>query len=108
MDTPGLLGRYLEIFPDVLRVLSPSSAERESQAHLHGDVLEFLYPTDFVPRDNPEQIQAMESFLDGISKATGCTYRCISIHDDWRQTALVEENDLHQYLYNVCAINLNI
>lgn len=57
MDTPGLLGRdLLEIFLDVFRVLNPSSAEQESQAHLHGDALEILYPTDFIPRDNAEQI----------------------------------------------------
>lgn len=49
MDTPGLLGRDLEIFPDVFKDLNPSSGEQESRAHLHGDPLEILYPTDFVP-----------------------------------------------------------
>ncbi|PCH02332.1 Amidase [Penicillium occitanis (nom. inval.)] len=101
MDTPGLLGRDREIFPDVFRDLNPSSAEQESRGHLHGDPLEILCQTDFVPQDNPEQIGAMENFLDSISKATGRIYRSISIHEDWRKTAPVEEEDLHQYLYNL-------
>lgn len=101
MDTPDLLGRDLDIFPDVFRVLNPSSAEQEGQAHFHGNALEILYPTDFAPQDNPEQIGAMENFLDTSSKATGRIYRSISIHEDWRKTANVEEKDLHQYLYNV-------
>lgn len=43
----------------------------------------------------------MENFLDSISKATRRIYQSISIHEDWRKTAPVEEKDLHQYLYNV-------
>lgn len=108
MDTPGLLGRDLEIFPDVFRVLNPSSAEQECRAQLHGDALEILYPTDIIPRNNAEQIQAMDHFLESINRVTGCPYRTISLHEDWRKMAPVDKKELHRYLYNVSALNPDI
>jgi hypothetical protein len=67
------------------------------------DQLQILYPTDFIPENDPEQIKAMEKFLNDICKATGSWCRRISIQQDWRDSSPVEEKDLNKYLYNVCS-----
>ncbi|KAK0511028.1 hypothetical protein JMJ35_006580 [Cladonia borealis] len=41
----------------------------------------------------------MEDFIKDMSQSTNCTYRKISIRDDWQETAPVEEKDLRKYLY---------
>jgi hypothetical protein len=99
MDTPAWFGRDLQVFPDVFRTLHDVD-EIDMQLSTE-DPLEILYPTDFLPVDNSEQLRAMEDFLEDTTKATGRSYRYISIQEDWQKTAPVEEKDLHQYLYNV-------
>ncbi len=102
MDTPGWLGRNLEDFPRVLSALSLDV--KKTQQFPVTLPLEILYPSDFVPNDSPEQIQAMKDFLSDITIATGSTWHKVSINDDWRRTAPVDEKDLNQYLYNVCSL----
>ncbi|CAG8984104.1 hypothetical protein HYALB_00010605 [Hymenoscyphus albidus] len=66
-------------------------------------VTEILYPTDLMPINNPEQVQAMNEFLDDISEAMDCAYQTISINEDWKITATVEEKDLRAYLYHTTS-----
>lgn len=98
MDTPAWFGRDLQTFPDVLGALRLAESEPGSSME---PPLEILYPSDFMPEDSPEQVQAMEDFIKDMVKSMGCTYRKISIREDWQKTAPVEEKDLRQYLYNV-------
>ena len=88
------------MFPNVLSVLR--QAELESQRPKEPP-FEILYLTDFIPKENPEQVKAMEDFIKDMAKSTECNYRHISIRDDWQGTAPVEEKDLREYLYNVSA-----
>ena len=99
VDTPAWFGRDLRTFPDVLRVLR--QAESEPQAPQEQPPFQILYPTDFIPEENPEQVRAMEEFIKDMRQYTKSTYRKISIRDDWRITAPVEEKDLGKYLYDV-------
>ncbi|KAH8705064.1 amidase signature domain-containing protein [Talaromyces proteolyticus] len=99
VDTPGWIGRD-EVFPDVFRALHPS-VEQDGRTPISEDTLEILYPTDFMCEDDAEQHQAMKSFLSDVSKATRCSYRSISIREDWQKTTPIEEKDLHRYLYNL-------
>jgi hypothetical protein len=99
MDTPGLLARDLEIFPNALQVLRDSGGSEPDYAP--ADSLEILYPIDFLPADDPTQLKAMDEFLKDLSSSTCSVLRQISIHEDWQKSAPVEEKDLHQYLYNV-------
>ena len=101
VDTTAWFGRDLGTFPDVLSVLR--QAESESQAPQEPP-FEILYPTDFIPEENPEQVKAMEDFIKDMTQSTKCTYRKISIRDDWQETAPVEEKDLRKYLYDVSSI----
>ncbi|RHZ70336.1 hypothetical protein CDV55_108201 [Aspergillus turcosus] len=99
MDTPAWFGRDLQAFPEVFRVLHGFDG---AESNFSNEApLEILYPSDFLPTDDPEQLKAMESFLEDITKGTGCSYRQISIGKEWQNTAPVEEKDLHQYLYNL-------
>ncbi|KAH8587274.1 amidase signature domain-containing protein [Bisporella sp. PMI_857] len=84
MDTPGWLGRDLERFPDVLATLRQSGEKHQS---LTEQPLEILYPT-------------MDDLIRDMALSTGCTFRKVSIKEDWQRTAPVEEKDLQQYLYN--------
>ena len=86
------------MFPHILSVLSQAELGPETGKE---PPFEILYPTDFMPTDNPEQLKAMEHFIKDLAQSTGCTYRQISIRDEWRETAPVEEKDLRNYLYNV-------
>lgn len=99
MDTPGWLGRNLEDFPRVLNALSLDMKEHKPFPTVLP--VEILYPSDFTPNNSPEQIQAMKDFLSDITAATDSTWRSVSIKDDWRRTAPVDEKDLNQYLYYV-------
>ena len=54
-----------------------------------------------MPEGNPEQVNAMEEFIDDMSRFGGCTHRQVSIQEDWQKTAPVEEKDLQVYLHNV-------
>jgi len=101
MDTPGWLGRNLEDFPRVLNALSLDM--KEPRPYPTALPVEILYPSDFTPDNSPEQIQAMKDFLSDITAATGTTWRNVSIKDDWRRTAPVDEKDLNQYLYYVSS-----
>ncbi|QKX59452.1 uncharacterized protein TRUGW13939_06586 [Talaromyces rugulosus] len=65
------------------------------------DQLQILYPTDFIPENDPDQIKATEKFLNDICKATGSWCRRISIQQDWRDSSPVEEKDLNKYLYSL-------
>ncbi|MCJ1357712.1 MAG: hypothetical protein MMC33_007708 [Icmadophila ericetorum] len=97
MDTPAWFGRNLELFPHLLAALRLPVSESPFSEKLP---LEILYPSDFMPEDNPEQVQIMEDFIQDVAEAIGCTYRKISIKEDWQRTAPVAERDLRQYLYN--------
>ena len=88
------------MFPDVLSVLR--QAESESQTPKEPP-FEILYPTDFIPKENPGQVKAMEDFIKDMAQSTEYTYRQISIRDDWQGTAPVEEKNLRKYLYNVSS-----
>jgi Asp-tRNA(Asn)/Glu-tRNA(Gln) amidotransferase A subunit family amidase len=99
MDTPGWLGRNLEDFPLVLNALSLDI--KEPRPNSTALPVEIQYPSDFTPDNSPEQTQAMKDFLSDITAATGSTWRKVSIKDDWRRTAPVDEKDLNQYLYYV-------
>jgi hypothetical protein len=99
MDTPGWLGRNLEDFPLVLNALSLDI--KEPRPNSTALPVEILYPSDFTPDNSPDQTQAMKDFLSDITAATGSTWRKVSIKDDWRRTAPVDEKDLNQYLYYV-------
>ncbi|PWY85828.1 amidase signature enzyme [Aspergillus sclerotioniger CBS 115572] len=100
MDTVAWVGRDLKMFPDVFRVLANSWATAKGGNFSSEDSIEILYPSDFLP-GNSEQSRVTEDFLAQITSATGGSFRPISIHDDWRNTAPVEEKDLRQYLYNL-------
>lgn len=98
MDTPALLGRDRLVFPKVLKALQlhepvDSSTNRPS--------FTIFYPHDFIPEDSPEQVEAMESFIEDMCRMGGCRQQKISIREDWQKTAPVEEKNLQQYLYNV-------
>ena len=98
VDTPALLGRDLTTFPKLLKVLQltePIASESKKAS------FEMLYPKDFMPEGYAEQVSAMEDFIDDMSRFGGCTHRQISIYEDWKKTAPVEEKDLHAYLHNV-------
>lgn len=97
MDTPALLSRDLSIFPRVLEALQPTAPIQNSKK----GPFKILYPQDFIPDDSPEQVGAMEAFIQDISKSGDCTLQRISIREDWQKTAPVEEKDLREYLFNV-------
>ena len=86
------------MFPDVFSVLRQAEWEPEKP---HEPPFEILYPTDFIPEENDQQVKAMEDFIKDMSQSTNCTYRKISIRDEWQETAPVEEKDLRKYLYCV-------
>lgn len=98
VDTPAWFGRDLEMFPDVLSVLRQAEPEPQTPKE---PPFEILYPTDSKPKENSEQVKAMEVFIKDMTRSTKCTYRQISMRDDWLETAPVEEKDLREYLYNV-------
>jgi hypothetical protein len=82
----------------VLATLRQSGVKHQSS---RGQPLEILYPSDFVPGESPEQVQAMDDLIEDMALSTGCTSRKVSIKEDWERTAPVEEKDLQQYLYYV-------
>ena len=86
------------MFPAVLSVLRRTELEPQISEE---PPIEILYPTDFMPENNPEQVKAMEDFIDDMTKSTEWTYRKVSIRDDWLETSPVEEKDLQKYLYSV-------
>ena len=102
LDTPAWFGRDLGMFPDVLSVLRQAESEPQTPKE---PPFEILYPTDFIPEQNPEQVKAMEDFINDMAQSTKSSYRRISIRDDWQETVPVEEKDLRKYLYNVGSRN---
>ncbi|KAI1131680.1 amidase signature domain-containing protein [Nemania abortiva] len=98
-DTPAWMGKDLDMFPHVFRALSDTDSTNPG----NGASLEpsILYPTDFIPSDSQEQVDAMEDFLDSLGKAMGVKSKMVSIHDDWSKTSPVDEKDLRQYLYEL-------
>ena len=98
VDTPAWFARDLQIFPDVLEALQPAEP---SFQYSEKPPLEILYPCDFMPDDSPEQVQAMEDFLNDVAEAMGCTWRKVCIEKDWAISAPVEEKELKQFLFNV-------
>lgn len=98
MDTPALLGRDLSIIPRVLKALQflePSEAASKESSNT------IFYPQDFIPKDCPEQVEAMKTFIDDMCRFGGRRQESISIREDWEKTAPVDEKDLQQYFYNV-------
>lgn len=98
MDTPALLGRDVSVFPRVLKVLQ-SQQPNEPASKDSSDTV--FYPQAFILEDCPEQVEAMESFIDDMCNFGGFRQEKFSIRDDWQKTAPVEEKNLQQYLYNV-------
>ncbi|KAH8812887.1 amidase signature domain-containing protein [Xylogone sp. PMI_703] len=97
MDTPGWLGRNLEIFPHLVKALRRSEPKPQQSKE---SLCEVLYVDDFIPKDHQNQVDMMKHFITDISKVIGCTYRKISLQDEWRVSAPIEEKDLQKYLYN--------
>ncbi|KAI1258681.1 amidase signature domain-containing protein [Xylariaceae sp. FL1019] len=98
-DTPGWIGRDLNIFPDLIRVLSDASSEESPEKS--AAPLTILYPEDFLPLDSPDQVDAMKDFIHDAEKNKGYMHRMISIHDDWHSSSPVPNKDLRDYLYNM-------
>lgn len=86
MDTPALLARDLLTFPKVLKVLQlaePVLPYPKKPSH------EILYPRDFMPEDSPEQVSAMQDFVEDMSQYGGYNHRQISIQNDCQETSPV-------------------
>ncbi|KAI0101049.1 amidase signature domain-containing protein [Nemania sp. FL0031] len=98
-DTPAWMGRDLNMFPHVFRALS--DADLINSGNVASPTPCILYPTDFIPSDSQEQVNAMEEFLDSLGKSMGVKSKTISIHHDWSKTAPVAEKNLHQYLHEL-------
>lgn len=98
MDTPALLGRDLSIFPKVLKALEFHQPIEPASKKLPYTI---FYPSDFIPTDSPEQATAMENFIYDMSQGEEGCHQKISIQGDWKQTAPVEEKNLHEYLHHV-------
>lgn len=98
IGTATWFGRDLAIFSDVLDILRE---EKSSPVPSIPPRVEILYPIDFIPEENAEQVKAMNNFIRDITKSTGCTSRHISIGEDWLFSGPVQEKDLNQYLFNV-------
>lgn len=98
VDTPALLGRDLLTFPRVLKALQ---IDEQLKSSLKNPSFRIFYPRDFIPEDIPEQADAMENFLYDMSKSGEFLHQRVSIQEDWKKTAPVEEKDLQEYLHNV-------
>ena len=85
-------------FPKVMKVLQLAES---MISYSKKPSFEILYPRDFMPKDSPEQVNAMKGFIEDMCDSGGCTHRQISIQEDWQKTAPVEEKDLQESLRNV-------
>ncbi|KAJ3564184.1 hypothetical protein NPX13_g7932 [Xylaria arbuscula] len=98
-DTPAWIGRDLGIFPHVCGALADGALDNLSNRT--SPMRSILYPTDFIPPEAKAQVEAMDDFLDDVSKSMGVKTEKISIHDDWSKSSPVAEKDLHKYLFKL-------
>lgn len=97
-DSPCLFGRELSRFKEIV----PSWYERQLQPPGNSELpWAILYPTDFLPVTNAEQMRVINDFTHEISKYLGVSPRKISLADSWSKTSPVEEKVLDVFMQNV-------
>ncbi|KAL9080628.1 MAG: hypothetical protein Q9159_007560 [Coniocarpon cinnabarinum] len=100
MDTPAWFGRDLGLFPAILDALS---ADKPASGMMSSSGVDVICPTDLIADPHPKQMKEFQKFLDDITKVTGQAPRYVSVNEDWKNSALVENTDLNHYLHNTTA-----
>lgn len=97
-DSPCLFGRDLVRFKEIV----PAWYERQLKPLANSELpWAILYPTDFLPVTNAEQMRAINDFTHGLSKYLEVPPRQISLQESWSKTSPVEEKVLDVFLQNV-------
>jgi hypothetical protein len=101
-DSPCLFGRELGRFKEIV----PAWYERQLKPPGNSELpWAILYPTDFLPVANAEQMRAINDFTHGLSRYLKVLPRKISLTESWSKTSPVEEKVLDVFMQNVgCSL----
>lgn len=101
-DSPCLFGRELSRFKEIVPVWYERQLKPPGNSELPWAI---LYPTDFLPVTNAEQMRAINDFTHGLSKYLKVSPRKISLAESWSKTSPVEEKVLDVFMQNVgCSV----
>ena len=98
-DSPCLFGRDINRIPDLIipwyeRPLKPQGPSDRPWS--------ILYPTDFLPVGNAEQMAAINIFTKQLASFLNVKAKRVSLKDHWAKTSPVAEKELDVFMLNVC------
>ncbi|OJJ41891.1 hypothetical protein ASPWEDRAFT_35510 [Aspergillus wentii DTO 134E9] len=97
-DTPALLGRDLTLFDRFLSAWNTTSRPLITSSTRP----RVLYPKDFLPTNNQEQLKILDTFAERLSLALGSELEHMSIAEAWAEDSPEGDGNLDTYLFNVC------
>ncbi|AEO67441.1 uncharacterized protein THITE_2049603 [Thermothielavioides terrestris NRRL 8126] len=105
-DTPCIFARELRHLKTALRSWIPESGGGQTHAdqRMPADVpsYEIVYPLDYLPVPNQEQMALIDSFLSDAASHLPATVRKISIRETWKSSHPVgTPDDVDEYLRDV-------
>ncbi|KAK8052679.1 amidase [Apiospora saccharicola] len=98
-DSPCIFGRNLTILGSVLRAWYTPT---ETSVVPFGKTFQVIYPLDFFPVQNSEQMRILNEFMDDMTTYLPAQLNCVSIAETWRLSPPEGVKDkLSDYLRNV-------
>ena len=104
-DTPVILSRDLANIAKIAPVWCdfPLSAPQPLHPKMPRKPLTIYYPEDYLPKDNQEHLQQLDSFVEDLKDATDGTVERFSISQKWQDSCPegCEGQDLEDFLRDV-------
>ncbi len=97
-DSPSFFGRDIAAFKDFVLAWYERDLQPPSKVGLPSAI---LYPSDYLPIANTEQMILLDKFVDDLATHLEVTPQTISMAKKWAQTSPVEEKNLEIYMQNV-------
>ncbi|KAK8018782.1 amidase signature enzyme [Apiospora marii] len=98
-DSPCIFGRNLTILESVLRAWH---TPKQTSLAPFGKTFQVIYPLDFFPVRNPDQMRIIKEFLDDMTTYLPVQLNCISIAETWRMSPPEGiKDELSDYLRDV-------
>ncbi|KAH8753093.1 amidase [Diaporthe sp. PMI_573] len=104
-DVPTFFGRDLGVFHKFADLWYGGSSKLNNSASLTKDAT-ILYPTDYLPTNNAEQMKIIDAFVSDLEAFLGVKRTPISLAEEWRKTGAEtpETADLSKYLETAATL----
>ncbi|KAH7092427.1 amidase signature domain-containing protein [Paraphoma chrysanthemicola] len=100
-DVPSFFGRDINPFKHFAQSWYGGFIANQAEGRNHP--WQIIYPTDYLPTENLDQMRGLDYFVGELATFLSVEPRKLSISQEWKDSAPIQENSLPTYMQNVQA-----